>query len=153
VAPAVRPPLRLLRLANPVVRAVLGSRAHRLLSGRLLLLDYRGRRTGRRYRIPLRYAETDAGELVALAVRPEGKQWWRAFAEPEAASVLVRGAAVDVLGVQASDANRASVLARYNARNPRGARWTGDAAVVVFTPVAIIPSCASTATSPPGSTS
>ena len=134
VTTAVRPPLRLLRLGNPVVRAVLGSRGHRLLSGRLLVLDYRGRRTARRYRIPLRYAETGTGELVAVAVRPERKQWWRSFAEPAAASVLLRGTTVDVVGALASGAARASVLARYDARYPRGARWTGDAAVVVFTP-------------------
>jgi hypothetical protein len=134
VTPAVRPPLRLLRLGNPVVRAVLGSRAHRLLSGRLLVLDYRGRRTGRRYRIPLRYAETDAGELVAVAVRPERKLWWRSFTEPASASVLLRGETVGVVGALASGDTRTSVLARYDERTPRGARWTGDAAVVVFTP-------------------
>ena len=38
--------LRVLRLANPFVRVVLESRAHRLVSGRLLLLAYRGRRSG-----------------------------------------------------------------------------------------------------------
>jgi F420H(2)-dependent quinone reductase len=134
VPPAVRPPLRLLRLGNPVVRAVLGSRAHRLLSGRLLVLDYRGRRTGRQYRIPLRYAEIDTGELVAVAVRPERKQWWRSFAEPTPAAVLLRGTTVDVVGALASDETRAGAVARYDAANPRGARWTGDAAVVVFTP-------------------
>jgi hypothetical protein len=133
MAPAVRPPLRLLRVANPVVRAVLGSPAHRLLSGRLLVLDYRGRRTGRGHRIPLRYAETEAGELVAVAVHPERKQWWRSFAEPSAATVLLRGASVDVVGALTSGNGRATALARYDVRNPRGARWTRDAAVVVFT--------------------
>ena len=132
MAPAVRPPLRLLRVANPVVRAVLGSPAHPLLSGRLLVLDYRGRRTGRGYRIPLRYAETEAGELVAVAVHPEQKQWWRSFVEPSAATVLLRGTSVDVVGALASGDGRATVLARYDTCNPRGARWTRDAAVVVF---------------------
>lgn len=98
------------------------------------MLDYRGRRTGRRYRIPLRYAETDSGELVAVAVRPERKQWWRSFAEPAQASVLVRGAAIEVVGALASGDSRADVLARYDARSPRARGWTRDAAVVVFTP-------------------
>ena len=132
MAPAVRPPLRLLRVANPVVRAVLGSPAHRLLSGRLLVLDYRGQRTGRGYRIPLRYAETETGDLVAVAVNPERKRWWRSFSEPSAATVLLRGASVDVVGALTSGDGRATVLARYDACNPRGARWTRDAAVVVF---------------------
>ena len=133
MAPAVRPPLRLLRVANPVVRAVLGSPAHRLLSDRLLVLDYRGRRTGRGHRIPLRYAQTETGDLVAVAVHPARKQWWRSFAEPSAATVLLRGASVDVVGALTSGGRRATALARYDARNPRGARWTRDAAVVVFT--------------------
>ena len=132
MAPAVRPPLRLLRVANPVVRTVLGSPAHRLLSGRLLVLDYPGRRTGRVHRIPLRYAETETGDLVVVAVHPERKKWWRSFAEPSPATVLLRGASVDVVGALASGDRRATALARYEARNPRGARWTREAAVIVF---------------------
>ena len=133
MARRVGPPLRLLRIANPFVRTLLGSRAHGLLSGRLLVLDYRGRRSGRRYRIPLRYAETGAGELVAVAVVPERKQWWRSFTEPAPASVLLRGSSVDVVGALASGDRRAAVLARYDARSPRSASWTRDAAVIVFT--------------------
>ena len=153
MAPAVRPPLRLLRVANPVVRAVLGSPAHRLLSGRLLVLDYRGRRTGRGYRIPLRYAETETGDLVAVAVHPERKQWWRSFAEPSAATVLLRGASVDVVGALTSGDGRATVAGPL--RRPQPARRPLDPRRRRgrLHPVAIIRGCASTATSPPGSTS
>ena len=41
------------------VRAVLDSPAHRVLSGTLLVMAYRGLRSGRAFRIPLRYAEAD----------------------------------------------------------------------------------------------
>ena len=57
-------PLPLLRLANPLVGRLLESRAHGLLSGALVVLTYRGRRSGREFRIPLQYAE--------LADRPLG---------------------------------------------------------------------------------
>ena len=127
------PPLRLLRLANPVVRAVLASPAHRLLSGRLLVLGYRGRRSGKTFRIPLLYAVTKDARLVSLAVGAERKLWWRAFGEPTAATLILRGRTVDVVGAVASGAARDVALAAYLERHPRSARVTQDAAVVVFT--------------------
>ena len=91
-------PLRLLRLANPVVRAVLGSPGHRLLSGGLLVLTYRGHRSGRTFRIPLRYATMPGDRIVALAVAADGKLWWRSFSQPAPATLLVGGAERAVSG-------------------------------------------------------
>ncbi|HEY7178004.1 MAG TPA: nitroreductase/quinone reductase family protein [Gaiella sp.] len=127
--------LRVLRLANPVVRRVLDSRAHPLLSGRLVVLAYRGRRTGRQLRIPLRYAETRDGALVAVAVEPEGKQWWRTFADEAPAAVRLRGTEVAVRGRLAAGDRRGSALEAYLDRYPRSRRLTRDAAVVVLEPV------------------
>lgn len=124
--------LRLLRLANPLVRRVLESRAHRLLSGRLVLLAYRGRRSGRELRIPLRYAETETGALVAVAVRPDHKRWWRAFRTEAPATLTLRGARLGAIGVVADGDERAAALRAYLDRYPRSARLTRDAAVVVF---------------------
>ncbi len=124
--------LRVLRLANPLVRIVLESRAHRLLSGRLVLLAYRGRRSGREFRIPLRYAETDAGAVVALAVRADRKQWWRAFRTADPATLTLRGARVAALGLVAAGPERDTALRAYLDRYPGTAGLTSDAAVVVF---------------------
>jgi hypothetical protein len=124
--------LRLLRLANPLVRRVLESRAHRLLSGRLVLLAYRGRRSGRELRIPLRYAETESGALVAVAVRPDHKRWWRAFRTEAPATLTLRGAHQGAVGVVADGDERVAALRAYLDRYPRSARLTHDAAVVVF---------------------
>src|SRR5262245_46297129 len=101
--------LRLLRLANPLVRGVLGSPAHRLLSRQLLVLTYRGHRSGRSFRIPLRYVETADRAVIALAVRPERKLWWRSFVEPSAATLTVRGDRVVTTGalVEGDDRERA----------------------------------------------
>ena len=53
---------------NPVVRAVLRSRAHRLLSGSFLLLEYTGRRTRNRYVLPVGYVPSGGdGDLVVVA--------------------------------------------------------------------------------------
>jgi hypothetical protein len=124
----------LLRLANPLVRAILRSRAHGLLSRRLLLLSYHGHRSGRLYEIPLRYVETADGRLVTIAVDADKKLWWRSFHAPSPALVLLRRDRLVVWGAVAEDTNRANVLARYVAGRARVERASEGAAVVVFTP-------------------
>lgn len=130
------PPLRLLRLVNPVVRGVLGSPAHRVLSGTLLVLEYHGHRSGRSFRIPLRYAAASDGGLVAIALRPGQKLWWRSFATstPAPAKLTLHGRTVAAHGTVAEHAARAVALSAYLARYPRSAGLAADAAVVVFTP-------------------
>ena len=127
--------LRILRLANPLVRAILDSRAHRLLSGRLIVLGYTGRRSGRPFRIPVQYAETATGALVVIAANPDAKLWWRAFAEPAAAILTLRGAPVHMRGVVATGDERERALEAYVGRVPRSAGLAREAAIVVFTPV------------------
>jgi len=79
------------RLVDPVVRALLRSPAHRLLSGSVLLLEYIGRRSGQRRALPVMYAP--AGEdLVVMAGHPGTKTWWRNFGpDPRGVQVTVRG--------------------------------------------------------------
>lgn len=142
-----RPPLRLLRLANPLVRAVLGSRAHPALSGALVVLTYRGRRSGREFRIPLQYVELPEGRIVAVAVGAGRKLWWRSFAEPAAAELLLRGRRRPVHGRVLAGAARREALRAYLARFARAAGPLGvrrgagvaeldaaDAVVVAFDP-------------------
>jgi hypothetical protein len=128
-------PLRLLRIANPLVRVLLDSRLHGVLSGRLMLVAYTGRRSGRRFRIPLRYAPTGDGAVVAIAVRPERKQWWRAFAPVGPATLALRGADLTADGRVAAGEAREAALAAYLVRYPRSRGVARDAAVVVFRPV------------------
>ena len=52
------------------------SPAHRLASGRLALITYTGRKSGREYTIPVLYR--DKGDEVTIGVGwPERKVWWR----------------------------------------------------------------------------
>jgi hypothetical protein len=124
----------MLRLPNPVMRAVLDSRAHGILSGRLVVVSYRGHRSGRTFRIPLRYAASPDGRFVAIAVRPEQKLWWRSFAEPAPATLTFRGKRVETRGALSDGDARERALAVYVARFPRSARLARDAAIVEFTP-------------------
>lgn len=66
------PPLLLVRVLNPVLRTVLSSRLHRPASTSLLLLHLTGRRTGRRYDIPVGY-HLVGGRLSVFTNSP-----WRA---------------------------------------------------------------------------
>ena len=141
-------PLRLLRLANPVIRAVLGSPAHRLLSGALIVLAYRGHRSGRTFRIPLQYATMPGDRIVVLAVAPDRKLWWRSFSQPAPATLVVRGAERAVSGRLLEGEERRAALRAYLARIPRAAGPLGvrdatsdealdaaAAAVVAFDPL------------------
>jgi F420H(2)-dependent quinone reductase len=72
-----RGPFRVLnRTLNPALELLLRSPLHPLASGRFALIAYTGRRTGRRYTIPVLYRE--AGDEVTIAVGwPDRKVWWR----------------------------------------------------------------------------
>lgn len=75
---------------NTIVLAVLRSPIHRLLSGLALELRYTGRRSGRRYVLPVQYAR--AGDrLVLWPQGAERKAWWRNFRSPAAVSVRLAG--------------------------------------------------------------
>jgi deazaflavin-dependent oxidoreductase (nitroreductase family) len=75
---------------NRLVRGVLGSPAHRLLSGRLALITVTGRRSGRAYTIPVAYRRE--GDLVTIDVGwPERKRWWRNLREPARVTLRLGG--------------------------------------------------------------
>ena len=59
---------------NPIVRTVLRSPCHGLMSGNTMLLSYRGRRSGKQFVIPVSYVRTDTG-VGAFAARDSA--WWK----------------------------------------------------------------------------
>jgi hypothetical protein len=70
------PFLAMNRIVNPALRTILRSPVHRLASGRVALITYTGRRSGREYTIPCFYR--DKGDEVTIAVGwPDRKFWWR----------------------------------------------------------------------------
>jgi len=79
--------IRVLRRFNWLLGAMLRSPLHRPLSRDLLVLDYTGRRSGRRYALPLSYVEHD-GRLY-LCTR--NSQWWHNLRGGAAVEVRLRG--------------------------------------------------------------
>lgn len=109
------------RLVNPVVRTLLRSRLHTLLSGSTLLLDYTGRRTGGRYVLPIGFAQT-GHELVLVAGHSETKTWWRNFhSEPQAVTLTLRGQATPATASRptAGSKDYEQAMHAYRARFPR----------------------------------
>jgi deazaflavin-dependent oxidoreductase (nitroreductase family) len=70
----MRLPEPLFVFINPVVRTLLRSPLHPLLSGSVLLITFTGRRTGRHYTTPVRYVRS--GESIRCFSSPE-TLWWR----------------------------------------------------------------------------
>jgi hypothetical protein len=108
-------------LINPVVRAILRSPLHRMLSGSVLALTYTGRRSNRRYVLPVMYA-AGADELIVIVGEPESKTWWRNFdGKPRRISVRLHGREQDAdarlltVGTQA----HGQALSVYQRRFPK----------------------------------
>jgi F420H(2)-dependent quinone reductase len=76
--------------ANRVVKAILSSPAHGLLSDRLLILTVTGRRTGKQRTFPVAYRQD--GDKLSLHIDwPERKVWWRNLIGGAPVTVRLRG--------------------------------------------------------------
>ncbi len=95
----------------------------RWLGRGLALLTYSGRRTGKRYTIPVSYART--GDEVLLVTK-KARTWWRNFADRRDVEVRLAGrtyagAATASIG----DVSRTELLRRYLSERPVDARAFG----------------------------
>ena len=59
-----RPPKAVYNVLNPLFVAILRSPLHRVLSKRLLALSFTGRKSGKRYVIPVAYGQTGSTLLI-----------------------------------------------------------------------------------------
>ena len=104
------PFLAMNRVVNPCLKAILRSPAHGLASGRLALITYTGRRSGREYTIPVLYR--DKGDEVTIAVGwPDGKVWWRNLTgEGGPVRLVVRGQELTGHAVATRDGDRDALV-------------------------------------------
>ena len=111
--------IRVLRRMQPLIAALLASPLHGLLSRDVLLMTWTGRKSGRRYTLPLSYVEQ--GGKLYLCTRPEGSQWWRNLKGGAEVELCFRGRRVEA---SASILDRESPealdgLRAFVTRNPR----------------------------------
>jgi deazaflavin-dependent oxidoreductase (nitroreductase family) len=119
---------------NPIVKAVLRSPFHRVLSPSLAVLTYTGSRTGRPRSLPVMYVE-DRGSLFVFAGRPREKRWWRNLRGGAPVELVLRGDHFEGRAEVLSEdgATDAEAVALYAAKFPRaGAHLeAGENAVLV----------------------
>ncbi|HSK99309.1 MAG TPA: nitroreductase/quinone reductase family protein [Rubrobacteraceae bacterium] len=80
--------MRLQRLYNPFVVALLRSPLHGIMSGSTMLITYRGRRTGNEHTTPVNYVE-DGDTLLVVSSRDH--DWWKNLRGGAPVAVRVRG--------------------------------------------------------------
>lgn len=75
-------------LYNPIVKFILSSPLHGLMSGGTMLLTFTGRRSGRQFTTPISYA-LEGGEVMLITNRKHG--WWKNLLEAAPVVAVVRG--------------------------------------------------------------
>jgi hypothetical protein len=125
--------------ANRAVEILLQSPAHPILSGKVQLIRYEGRRTGRVHTTPTQFVELGPDRVAIVVGRPQAKQWWRNFREPRSLQLRIRGVWRDSRAraawrheeTELVDAALTAFTAKYgSARNPISDA-DGDPLVVV----------------------
>lgn len=81
-------PEKLFVIINKIVRAILRSPIHGLMSGSFMLINYRGRKSGKAFSTPVRFMRTDNGVRVYTA---EHTQWWRNIEAGPNVTLLIAG--------------------------------------------------------------
>jgi deazaflavin-dependent oxidoreductase (nitroreductase family) len=113
---------RVFVVLNPVMRFLLRLPWRTPMHDRLLLLTFTGRKTGKRYSIPISYMEHTDGSLLA----PGGGAWKWNLGEGREVSVLLRGrtrrASSEIIR-DPSEIER--LLPAMASRNPRVETFTG----------------------------
>ncbi len=103
VARDARPPLALVRVMNPTMRVVLRTPLGRLVRP-FALLEFTGRRSGRRFSVPVGWHEIDSRHVVVTPA-----PWRENFRDGLPVTVWVHGQRQDLTGVLDDDPNRVAV--------------------------------------------
>ena len=103
---------------NPIVKGVLKSPFHGLLSGNTMVLSYQGRKSGRQYELPISYMND--GDCVCSFAERESSRWRNMI---EGAEVGLRLAGRSIIArprVEAEDQTKIAMgLARFLEAVPR----------------------------------
>ena len=81
------------KIANPLVRWILRSPLQRLMSTTLLLITYRGRKSGKDFTLPVQYVQ-EGGVIYIVPGAAEKKTWWRNLRGGAPVRLLLKGQSV-----------------------------------------------------------
>lgn len=119
------------RIGNVLILWLLGSPLHRILSAKVAVVAYQGRRSGAQVRLPVQYAALK-DQIIVFPAHASSKRWWRNFEQPHSATLLVAGRSIRVVGAVVRDAGPLGPLAE--AYELRFSSTRDIDLVVVFTP-------------------
>ena len=86
-------PIWVFKVMNPIMKGLLRSPLHRLLSGTLMLVAYKGRKTGKLYTIPIGYFVWGQGELISFS----SARWWINLRSSPSVALLLKGHRVQAI--------------------------------------------------------
>ena len=115
---------RYYRVLNAVMRVLLRSPLHRLRSRRVLLLEFTGRRSGRRYRMPVSYWEREPGRIVCLT-SATWSQWWINLDEADVVLALRGGTRAGRAALVRDPRLRQTLVAGFLRHNAHDAKHYG----------------------------
>ncbi len=76
------------KLGNPLVKWVLCSPFHAILSSHLIVISFKGRTTGKPYSIPVEYKRADGTILLSTS---QDRRWWRNLCTGDVIKVRLQG--------------------------------------------------------------
>lgn len=81
-------PEKLFVIINKIVKVILKSPLHGIMSDSFMLMSYTGRKSGKQFTTPVRYMRTDKGVRVYTA---EHTQWWRNMLSGPKVTLVIAG--------------------------------------------------------------
>ena len=84
----MKAPEFLFAVINPVMKFLLRSPVHGIMSKSIMLITFTGRKSGRQFTTPVRYIETEGTVRCFTAVE---NQWWRNLREEAAVTLRING--------------------------------------------------------------
>ena len=86
-------PMWIFKVMNPIMKGLLCSPLHRLLSGMLMLVRYKGCKTSKQYTIPIGYFVWGQGELMSFS----SARWWTNLRSGPPVTLLLNGHRVQAI--------------------------------------------------------
>jgi deazaflavin-dependent oxidoreductase (nitroreductase family) len=101
------------KIVNPLVKMILRSPLHRLMSATLLLITYRGRKSGKEYTLPVQYVQ-DGSYIFIVPGYAEQKTWWHNLKGGLDVQLMLKGQALSGQGtLLESEANAEEILKAF----------------------------------------
>ena len=112
-----------MKFGNGMMKTLLLSPFHKMISGNMMLITVKGRKSGKPYTIPVNYVQ-DGDEVYATSQRD--RTWWRNLRGGAEAILRLRGRDFQVAGdVVEEEQGVTAQLAVYLAKAPQYARYFG----------------------------